>query len=180
MQSHILPEMGSPKGVLDIYEIGSERLLRPEERIMDFMSPIRNSYQSREELCYIMTTKTSKATKEDKSETETSFTTQMCNRLGSWWTICKFKRKISVSLSGLCDASPVDRRSSLLEPVKDSHDRYGTLIGTTGWILDFDKHEQKWKIHHKIFEQIILKMLDPSRRPFGRKLWEAGHYVCEQ
>ena len=92
------PEMGYPKGFLDIYELGSERMIKPEEKVLETMSKVRNSYQSKEELCYIMTTSTIKPT---EKETKTSFTTQMCNRFGSWWTLCKFDEKIAVSLSGL-------------------------------------------------------------------------------
>ena len=112
-------------------------------------------------------------------ETKSSFTTQICNRLGNWWTVCKFNKKIAVSLSGLCDAAPIDQIFSLAEPAKDSSDRYGTFIGMTGWIIEFDKGDKIWKIHHKIFTKNTLKLLDSNRRPFGKKLWEVGEYVCE-
>ena len=52
------PEMGYPKESLDIYELGTERIIIPEEKVMESMSKVRNSYQSREEVCYIMTTST--------------------------------------------------------------------------------------------------------------------------
>ena len=50
------PEMGFPEGYLDISEIGSERLILPEDKVLGFLSEVKNSCQSREELCYIMTT----------------------------------------------------------------------------------------------------------------------------
>ena len=46
---------------------------------------------------------------------QSSFITVTLTRLGNWWTVYKFERKIALSLSGLCDASPVDKIFSLVE-----------------------------------------------------------------
>ena len=83
----------------------------------------------------------------NNSEPEVSFTTELCNRFGDWWTVCKFYKKVAVSLSGLCGTSIVDKLFYLLEP--DTRDRYGTFVGMTGWLIEFDKSANNWKIHHK-------------------------------
>ena len=174
------PEMTYPDGYLDIYEIGSERQIVPEEQVLDTISKNKNSFQSREELCYILTTTATNNGKEGMEEHKSSFTTQMCNRFGSWWTACKFEKKISLSLSGLCDTSPVDKVYALIEPAKGVSDRYGTFAGTTGWTIDFDKEINTWKIYHNFFTHYTIKMLDSSRRPFGKKTWEVSNYICAQ
>ena len=175
------PEIGFPEGYLDIYEIGTDRLIVADDEVLESLSKVKNSYQSREELCYIMTTTLSNDEDEsNNSEPLTSFTTQMCNRFGNWWTVCKFNRKISVSLAGLCESSPVDRRFSLIDPDKGSADRYGTFVGTTGWVINFDKVDNTWKIEHKAYMGNTIKLLDSSRRPFGKKTWEVGNYICAQ
>ena len=174
------PEIGFPEGYLDIYEIGTDRLIMAEDEVLESLSKVHNSYQSREELCYIMTTKLSNGQLDNQPKPKSSFTTQMCNRFGGWWTVCKFHKKSSVSLTGLCDTSPVDKVFSLIEPAKGSSDRYGTFVGTTGWVIDFDKTESTWKIYHKVYMGNSIKLLDSSRRPFGKKTWEVGKYICAQ
>ena len=169
------PEIGFPEGYLDIYEIGTDRLIEADDQVLEYLSTVHNSYQSREELCYIMT-----STLGEDTTPESSFTTQMCNRFGSWWTVCKFTRKISVALKGLCDSSPIDRAFSLIAPKKGSTDRYGTFVGTTGWVINFDKGESTWKIEHPAFMANTIKLLDSSRRPFGKKTWEVRNYICDQ
>ena len=44
------PEMTYPDGYLDIYEIGTERKIVPDEEVLNTLSKNKNSYQSREEL----------------------------------------------------------------------------------------------------------------------------------
>ena len=170
------PEMGSHQGYLDIYEIGTERLITPDTMVMNILSKVRSSFQSREELCYIMNIDKREVTPSNKSY----FSTQMCGKLGNWWTICKFERKISIGLSGLCYASSVDRKFFIQKQLNGSTERYGTFVGITGWILYYDKLEKTWKIIHKNFPQNTLKMLGSSRRPFGKYKWKVGAYVCAQ
>ena len=163
----------------DIYEIESERKIN--SYAMQIFSNLRhrkswNSYQSNVELCYTMTSEKDQG----KSKEKSSFHMQTCNQFGNWWAVCKFEKKIAVRLSGLCEASPVDMIFSLAEPAKKSSDRHGTFIGMTGWRLEFDRDDKTWKIHHKVFTQNTIKMIEPSRRPFGKKLWSAGAYVCAQ
>ena len=54
------PEMTYPDGYLDIYEIGTERKIVPDEEVLNTLSTNKNSYKSREELCYILTTSLNK------------------------------------------------------------------------------------------------------------------------
>ena len=50
------PSMGFSEGSLDIYDMSSDQQWNPTPEILDFLSLIWSTYQSREELCYIMTT----------------------------------------------------------------------------------------------------------------------------
>ena len=129
------PEMRSPKKYLDIYAKGSDIQIKPETEVFNLMHKGRNSYQSRQELCYILTTrKTKGGGDEDQIEEEqkSSISADLCNGLGNWWTICMFEAKLSVKLSGLCALSSVDRHFAVVAPVKGSPDRYGTFVGITG------------------------------------------------
>ena len=47
-------EMGSSKEFMDIFEIGSDIQVKPGSKVLDSMHKGRNSYQSKQELCYIM------------------------------------------------------------------------------------------------------------------------------
>ena len=162
----------------NLYELGSERIIQPKQEVMNLLSRVNNAYQAEMELCYIMTNKL--RLQDNEKVFKSSFHTEICQRSGNWWTVCRFQRKIALSLSGLCDASPVDRVFSLLDPQMESHDRYGTFMGMTGWKIEFDEKENIWKIHHKVFIKNTIKILNSSRRPFGRKKWEVGEYACAQ
>ena len=166
------PEMRSPKEYLDIYQRGSNVKITPETNVLDSLHKGRNSYQSRQELCYIMTTVRTKT-----GETSV-IRSDLCHRLGTWWTVCMFNKKVSVHLSGLCELSSVDREYTIVDPVKGETDRYGTFVGITGWTLAYHKDDNTWQIQHPLFPENTLKMLDSSQRPFGIKLWEVGGYVC--
>ena len=170
------PKIEFSSRTIEIYEMDTEKLINADENAMKIISKLWNSYQSKSELCYIMTSKQSK----DGRGSKIKFKTEICSRTGSWWTVCRFDKKIAVRLSGLCESSVVDNIFTLADPVKDTKDRYGTFIGMTNWKLEFDKEEKNWKIHHKAFPQNTLIMKDSSRRPFGKKLWSVGSYVCAQ
>ena len=51
------PDIVYPEGYLDMYEIGTDRPIMAEEDVLKYLSKVQTSSQSREELCYIMTTK---------------------------------------------------------------------------------------------------------------------------
>ena len=106
------------------------------------------------------------------------FVTQMCSRNIDGWTVCEFKQNISISLSGLCEASPVDKIFALVAPNKDETARYGTFVGATGWVLEFSTQHNTWLIKHYFYEENTLKLLDARRRPFGKNSWEVGNYAC--
>ena len=113
-----------------ILDMQSSNVLEPMEEVLDYISEKQGSYQTKEELCYIMTT----TLDENMTETANSsiFTNEMCGRFGGWWTVCQFDRPIFISLAGLCSGTPMDKIFSLVEPKQDQPDRYGTFVGVTG------------------------------------------------
>ena len=104
-----------------------------------------------------MTTAEAQNATDSQTKVEHSFKTEMCNRFGNWWTVCKFSKKVVISLSGLCETSIVDKMFYLLEP--NERDRYGTFSGMTGWVVEFDKGDSVWKIHHRGFPQNTMTLL---------------------
>ena len=175
-KSLVWPKLEYSEDNIEVYEIESEKLINSQLTDLDVFSKIRNSYQSREELCYILTSQLAGGDETTKS----SFSTETCSRLGDWWTICRFQRKVSVSLSGLCEASPVDTVFSLAEPDQGSSSRHGTFVGMTGWRVEFDEKENIWKIHHDVFAENTIKLISKKQRPFGKNVWSVGGYVCAQ
>ena len=81
------PEMGSSKDYMDIFEIGSDMQVKPESKVLDSLHKGQNSYQSKQELCRIMTSKTTQSENEDKLEQKSSIRAELSNRLGNWWTV---------------------------------------------------------------------------------------------
>ena len=78
------PDMGSSKDYMDIFEIGSDMQVKPESKVLDSMHKGRNSYQSKQELCYIMTSTTTQSEDEETSKQKSSIRAELCNRLGNW------------------------------------------------------------------------------------------------
>ena len=169
------PNVGSTQTYLEIHEMGSDRQIYPREKVLDKFSTVVNSFQSKEEICYIMTTR-----KDESMNVKSMISTDMCNRLGDWWTVCKFEKKISIKLKGLCSLSSVDTDFFLAEPVKGSLDRYGTFGGVSGWKIEYDQGEKTWKIHHSHHPHNTIKLTSSSRRPFGKKIWSVEQYTCAQ
>ena len=172
------PKLRYSEDSLEMYNIETDEVINSEESILNSISKTWIAFQSKENLCYIMTTAEAKNQTDSQTKVEHSFKTEMCNRLGNWWTVCRFQSKVVISLSGLCQTSIVDKMFYLLQP--NERDRYGTFTGMTGWTLEFDKGDSVWKIHHKGFPENTMKLLDSSRRPFGKKTWEVSKYVCAQ
>ena len=169
------PEMLHSKEGLKISEMSAERTISPDDSVLNVISKKWSAFQTEEQLCYILDTARHE---DDASKIENKITTELCDRTGDWWTICQFEKKLIVSLSGVCDAANVDKKFYLLQP--DSRDRHGSFSGLTGWRIEFDKGDDTWKIQHSGFPKNTMKLLDSSRRPFGKKTWEAGAYVCAQ
>ena len=157
----------------DILDIKTSRILKPTKEVLNFISVKREYYNTRVELCYIMTTHIKENTIESK------FTNKICDGFGDWWTVCQFEKPIFVSLGGLCNVSPIDKIFSLIEPT-EAKDRYGTFVGNTGWVLDFDKGSMAWKISHYAYSDIFILQKDASRRPFGKQMWLVKNYICNQ
>ena len=71
----------------NLSEIESLKLIKPEREVLNFISKAQKSYQTKEELCFIMTTSL------DGNSTESMknsiITNQMCNTYGDWWTVCE-------------------------------------------------------------------------------------------
>ena len=174
------PKMGFSKQTLDIYDISSEEKLKADPEILKSISTLWNAYQSKEELCYIMTKSAIESDANENTTKDILFTAEMCDGVGYWWTVCKFQRKINLVLSGLCDVLPIDRTFTLTEQAKGSTDRYGTFVGMTGWMIEFIKERGTWEIYSPRYPQNTIKLLDPTRRPFGKRNWEVGSYICAQ
>ena len=92
--------------------------------------------------------------------------------------LCKSKGKIWIQVSGLCQASTVDRRYRMLEP-KGFGKRH-TFVGSVGWIMSFDEEEKVWKIKNKLHPDNSLTMKVNKRLPAGRFRWEIGNSTCNE
>ena len=57
---------------------------------------------------------------------------------------------------------------------------YFKCPGTTGWILAFNKDIDTWRMSHYYFKDMNVTLLDSSRRPFGKLMWEVANYTCNQ
>ena len=44
--------------------------------------------------------------------------------------------------------------------------------------MDFDRAAGKWEIRHNHFSDMTVTLIDLSRRPFGKLIWEVGNYTC--
>ena len=174
-----VPNIGYPSGgYLDIYDLITENPINPDEKVQKSISKDHYSYQSREELCYLMDSKKDEYPPAGFNSEKSWFVTQMCSRNIDGWTVCEFKQTIFISLSGLCEGSPVDQIFSLVTPNKDDSGRYGTFAGATGWVLEFNTEQNTWIIHHYFYKGNTLKLLDARRRPFGKNSWEVVNYAC--
>ena len=172
----IKPYIQTSRGSKELLDMFTSKQIKTSREVLDFISLNTETYQSKEELCYIFTT-TSNANFTG-SLNSSFFTTQMCNRYGSWWTACQFEKPIFMSVSGLCNVSPVDKVYSLVEPKEDRKDRYGTFVGTTGWVLDYNKDMKTWTITHYAYRDNDLILKDSNRRPFGKQNWLMHNYLC--
>ena len=132
------PDIGyPPNGYFDnIYELGTERKLNLDDRVKKSISKDFHSYQSKEDLCYIMTTFKDGYPPRGFDAEHSWFFTQRCDRIctgcGAWWVVCKFKRKIFLKVSGLCTFSPMDKIFTLMDPDPDKYspyERFGTFSG---------------------------------------------------
>ena len=157
----------------NLTEIGTINHIEPETEVLNFISRAQKSYQTQEELCFILTTKMNESLK------HSILTNQMCNTYGDWWTVCQFEKPISLSLSGLCLESPVDLIYSLVRPSEDK-ERYGTFVGTTGWVIQYNSTLETWTIAHYAYKDKDLKLLDSNRRPFGKQTWLVKNDVCNK
>ena len=159
--------------LLKIFDLETAELLNPETEVSRLISTAQKSYQTTEDLCFILDTSLT----DDGSASVV--TNQLCNTYGDWWTVCQFDKPISLSLSGLCTDSPVDVIFSLVRPTEQS-ERYGTFVGATGWLIEYDASDSTWIIAHYAYKDKDLKLLDSSRRPFGKQTWLVRNDVCNK
>ena len=47
-------------------------------------------------------------------------------------------------------------------------------------MIDYNRDIEKWQISHKQFEGQNVTLMDISRRPFGKLIWEVGSYTCNR
>ena len=120
----------------DLFDIKTSKLIKPTKEVLGYLTAKPKLYQTKEELCYILTTTVKDNTTEILSNS--SLTVDFCDGFGPWWTLCQFQKPVFVSLAGLCNDSPIDKIYSLIEPKQDKKERFGTFVGTTGWVLDYD------------------------------------------
>ena len=160
-----------------LLDIKTSSLLNPSESVLNFVSKEQTSYQTTEDLCYIMTTELGGNNAANLSTSV--FTNEMCEKNGDWWTFCEFSKPVSLTLAGLCNDSPVDVVYSILE-MDDGHTRYGTFVGATGWVLEYDEVDETWNIEHYAYQDRKLILLDSNRRPFGKQTWMVKKDVCNK
>ena len=174
-----IPNIGYPEGgYLDIFDLTTGSAIIPDAKVKKSISKDHFSYQSREELCYLMESMKDEYPPAGFDSEKSWFVTQMCSRNIDGWTVCEFKKSIFIKLTGLCEASPVDKIFALVAPNKDEGARYGTFVGATGWVLEYSTQHSTWLIKHYFYEELTLKLLDARRRPFGKNSWEVGNYAC--
>ena len=174
----VKPNVGIPeKGFLDIFDVKTEAEIKPDEKVQKLIIKEDTSYQSKEELCYLMESKKDDLPTDDLKSEKTLFFTEMCGRYIDGWTVCEFSKKVYVTLKGLCEASPIDKVFSLVNPNIDP-ERHGTFVGITGWILDFSVKENTWVFHHSEYKKNTITLIDTSRRPFGKNTWNVENYAC--
>ena len=161
----------------NLSEIGLSSKINPVTEVMNFISKAQKSYQTKEELCFILTTTLYENSTE--SLNNSILTNQMCNTYGDWWTVCQFDKPISLSLAGLCSDSPVDLIYSLVRPSEEKN-RFGTFVGTTGWVIQYNSTLKTWTIAHYAYKDKDLKLLDSNRRPFGKQTWLVKNDVCNK
>ena len=160
----------------DLLDITTSEKINASKDVLKYIVVSTETFQSKEELCYIMTTA---ITANNPGNINSSvFTTEMCNINGNWWTACTFERPIFVSVSGLCNASPVDRIYSLVEPKDDRKGRFGTFVGNTGWVLKYDETIKTWTMTHYAYNENTLILKGSNRRPFGKQSWLVKDYIC--
>ena len=126
-----LPKIGyPPNGYSDIYELGTERKLNPDERVKKSIFKSQHSYQTEEDLCYFMASLKEFQHPKGFDAEQHALGSIRCDAYNNWWwTFCKFERKILLKISGLCTLSPVDKIFTLLEPGKEVRSRIGEFAG---------------------------------------------------
>ena len=139
---------------LKIFDIETAELLNPETEVSRLISTAQKSYQTREDLCFILDTSL------NDNGSVSVVTNQLCNTYGDWWTVCQFEKPISLSLSGLCTESPVDVIFSLVRP-GEQNQRYGTFVGATGWLIKYDASASTWTIAHYAYKDKDVKLKLP-------------------
>ena len=173
------PDIGIPKeGFLDIFDTDTDAPIQPEEGIQSLIRKEKTSYQSREELCYLMKVKKHNKSDSGPNSTVAEFFTDLCSKFVSGWTVCEFKKSISLTLKGLCSGSPIDKLLSLVGPHKLKYGRPGTFIGITGWTLDYSEQKSTWTIHHPNYKKNTVALVDNKRRPVGKNAWNVENYEC--
>ena len=173
------PDIGIPEeGYLDIFDTATDDLIKPDKTILDLIRRESTSYQSKEELCYLIKVLGKNETHLSQSSTKASIFTDLCSQFVDGWTLCEFRKSVTLRLKGLCSISPIDRVLSLLGPDNSDRGRPGTFVGITGWTLDFSELKNTWNLHHPSYKKNTVTLLDTRRRPFGKNIWVVENYEC--
>ena len=133
------PYVGYPPNgsYTEVFDLSTEKKIDAEESVMERLGVEHATYQAEDKLCLVMWA--NNANYGDHSYVYGGFNFQRCKRnFPGTHSICQFKRKVFLKLSGLCEKSPVDRIYSLIEPEKDPSEgkswddyyRFGTFSGT--------------------------------------------------
>ena len=125
------PKFGYPPGgyYTEFFEIGTDRKINYSPDIKQYFQKEGIMYQQRQKLCVV--------TGIGLWGFWVMFERCNANKIGTH-SICVFKKKIVVKLSGLCSKSPVDKIFSLMEPIQEEGEaetwdalyRHGTFTGT--------------------------------------------------
>ena len=125
------PDFGYPPGgyYAEFFELGTDRKIPYSQDVTQYFQKEGIMYQQRQKLCVL---------------TGIGFwgflvMFERCSGIKyGTHSICVFKKKIVVKLSGLCSKSPVDKIFSLMEPIQEEGEaetwdalyRHGTFTGT--------------------------------------------------
>ena len=140
------PDIGYPPNgrFEEIFDLEDKKKLHPDAKVVSAIAKDHHSYQSNEELCYMMRVNSNWPPKGFLQE-PVHFVLQRCSRRVSMISVgCMFQRKIFLKVSGLCNFSPVDTLYTLMELDQVKHENYyrrrGTFSGLLFQALSFKVH----------------------------------------
>ena len=132
------PGFGYPdNGIMDeVFDLTTDRVVKIDERVRNYSNKECCSFQVEEKVCKNMVAHQKESW--EGGDGKIGFFSGKCSGAqGGLHAFCEFKQKVFVTLSGLCNKSPVDQVYSLMEPKSHPHEgdawddfyRFGTFSG---------------------------------------------------